>query len=38
MEYELIYCYGLKVSRQCGIPVVWKEVRLDLVFRSDLIG
>jgi GxxExxY protein len=37
MEYELINTYGLTVSRQRGIPVVWKEVRLDLGFRSDLI-
>lgn len=37
MEYELIHTHGLKVSRQRGIPVIWKEVRLDLGFRSDLI-
>ncbi len=37
MEYELIHTYKLKVSRQRGIPVVWKEMRLDLGFRSDLI-
>ena len=37
MEYELIHTYGLKVSRQQGIPVIWKGVKLDLGFRSDLI-
>ena len=37
MEYELVHTYGLKVSRQRGIPVVWKRMRLDLGFRSDLI-
>ena len=37
MEYELIHTYGLRVSRQRGIPVVWKEMKLDLGFRSDLI-
>ncbi len=28
---------GLKVSRQQGLPVVYKGVRLDLGFRMDLI-
>jgi GxxExxY protein len=37
MEYELIHTYGLRVSRQRGIPVFWKEMKLDLGFRSDLI-
>jgi GxxExxY protein len=37
MEYELINIHGLKVTRQQGIPVVWKGVKLDLGFRSDLI-
>jgi GxxExxY protein len=37
MEYELIHTYGMRVSRQQGIPVIWKKVRLDLGFRSDLI-
>jgi GxxExxY protein len=37
MEYELIHIDKLKVSRQRGIPVIWKEMRLDLGFRSDLI-
>jgi GxxExxY protein len=34
--YELQTC-GLQVSRQVGLPVIWKEVRLDLGFRPDLI-
>ena len=37
MEYELINTHGLNVSRQQGIPVIWKRVKLDLGFRSDLI-
>ena len=37
MEYELVHTYNLRVSRQRGIPVIWKEMRLDLGFRSDLI-
>src|SRR5258706_255558 len=37
MEYELVYTYGLKVSRQRGIPVIWQGMRLELGFRSDLI-
>jgi GxxExxY protein len=37
MEYELIHTCGLKVSRQHGIPVIWKTMRLELGFRSDLI-
>lgn len=37
MEYELISTYEMKVSRQRGIPVIWKGMRLELGFRSDLI-
>ena len=37
MEYELINKHGLRVSRQRSIPVIWKTIRLDLGFRSDLI-
>ena len=37
MEYELVNTYGLKVSRQREIPVMWKGIRLELGFRSDLI-
>ena len=37
MEYELVQTHGLKVSRQRGIPVIWKGIRLELGFRSDLI-
>jgi len=40
--YEAILFYeltqqGFKVDRQKGIPVHWKEINLDLGFRSDLI-
>ena len=37
MEYELVNTYGLKVKRQQGIAVIWKGIKLDLGFRSDLI-
>ena len=37
MEYELTKTHGLKVVRQKGIPVVWKEMRLDVGFRADLL-
>ena len=37
MAYELINTYKLRVSRQRGIPVVWKDMKLELGFRSDLI-
>ncbi|HET6996795.1 MAG TPA: GxxExxY protein [Chitinophagaceae bacterium] len=37
MEHELIHTHKLKVSRQQGIPVVWKNIQLSLGFRSYLI-
>jgi len=37
MAYELINNFNLHVQRQRPIPVVWKEVKLELGFRSDLI-
>ena len=37
MEYELINEYGLGVQRQFPIPVMWKGIKMDLGFRSDLI-
>ena len=37
MEYELVNTYHLKVQRQKPIPVIWKDVKLDIGFRSDLI-
>ena len=37
MAYELVHEYGLNVQRQKPIPVIWKGVKLDLGFRSDLI-
>jgi GxxExxY protein len=36
-EYELAKEYNLIVRRQVAIPVVWKEVKLDLGFRADII-
>jgi GxxExxY protein len=37
MAYELINKYKLNVQRQKPIPVIWKEVKMDLGFRSDLL-
>jgi GxxExxY protein len=28
---------GLKVERQVGIPVYWKEIKMEVGFRADLI-
>jgi GxxExxY protein len=36
LYYELIK-QGLSVSRQQGIPVVWKDIKMDQGFRADLI-
>ena len=36
MAFELEQ-YGLDISRQKPIPVIWKGVKLDLGFRSDII-
>ena len=40
--YEAILFYelsslNLKVERQKSIPILWKEIQLDIGFRSDLI-
>jgi GxxExxY protein len=40
--YEEILCYeltsqGYKVDRQKGIPVFWRELKMDIGFRADLI-
>ncbi len=40
--YEEILYYeltnkGLKVDRQKSIPVIWKEIKMDIGFRADLI-
>ena len=37
MAYELVHEHGLNVHRQRPIPVIWKDVKLELGFRSDLI-
>ena len=37
MAYELANEYNLSVHRQRPIPVIWKDVKLELGFRSDLI-
>lgn len=36
LTYELMQ-KGLIVSRQQGIPVVWKEIKMEMGFRADLI-
>jgi len=36
MYYELTE-QGLMVDRQKGIPVYWKDIKMDIGFRSDLI-
>ncbi|MGV8815628.1 MAG: GxxExxY protein [Gelidibacter sp.] len=40
--YEEILCYelrakGLHVERQKSLPVLWKDVKLDIGYRTDLI-
>ncbi len=37
MAYEMTNEYNLNVHRQRPIPVIWKDVKLELGFRSDLI-
>ncbi len=37
MEHELIHSKNLSVQRQSPIPVIWKNQKMDLGFRSDLI-
>lgn len=37
LEYEIISEYGLLVQRQPILPVVWKEVKIDLGFKPDMI-
>ena len=37
MYYELTNKYGLFVQRQELIPVTWKNVKMELGFRADLI-
>ena len=37
MEHELVTEYGFDVKRQVALPVTWKNIKLDLGFRSDLI-
>lgn len=40
--YEEVLCYelkekGIKFERQKAIPVIWKERKLDIGFKADLI-
>ncbi len=40
--YEEILCYelrllGLEVERQKPLPVIWKTIKMDLGFRTDVI-
>ncbi len=36
LGYELA-ARGLKVEHEVAIPVIWKDVRLDIGFRADLV-
>lgn len=36
LTYELVQI-GLNVTRQQAIPVIWKDIKMDLGFRADLI-
>ncbi|MBK9569396.1 MAG: GxxExxY protein [Chitinophagaceae bacterium] len=36
-EYELTNEYGLFVQRQPTLPVIWREIKLDLGFKPDMI-
>lgn len=37
MEHELINTHKLSVQRQSPLPVIWKDQKLDMGFRTDLI-
>ena len=37
LEFELKHEYGLMVQKQVAIPVMWKDIKLDLGFRADMI-
>ncbi|MEO5945511.1 MAG: GxxExxY protein [Chitinophagaceae bacterium] len=37
LEYELSNEHGLYIQRQPTLPVVWKEINIDLGFKPDLI-
>ena len=40
--YEEIFCYewaknGIPLARQCTIPIIHEEIKMDLGFRADII-
>ncbi len=37
LEYELVKEFGLFVQRQPVLPVVWKDVKIDLGFKPDMV-
>ena len=37
LDYELSNEYGLLVQRQPTLPVTWREIKLDLGFKPDMI-
>jgi GxxExxY protein len=37
IEHELVNTHGLQVKRQIPLPVVWKNIKLDVGFRVDLL-
>jgi GxxExxY protein len=36
LYYEL-KCQGISVKRQKAIPVIWKDIKMEIGFRADLI-
>jgi GxxExxY protein len=37
LEYELVNTHKLQVEKQVPVPVYWKNVKLDIGFRADLV-
>jgi GxxExxY protein len=37
MMHELVNDFGLDVSKQSPVPVIWKGIKMDLGFRTDLV-
>jgi len=37
LDYELTNEYGMNVLRQPSLPAIWKEIKLDLGFKPDMI-
>lgn len=37
LDYELVNEYGLHVLRQPVLPVVWRQIKLEIGFKPDMI-